>query len=154
MKSLIKLPQVDVMYWLHTSKTQVNCRTASAVPWNHRLPASPGVWVAAKTCASSEINYTLEIKKGTCPKNCHGRNINSPKKTRFHLSNKHPSQWQSILDRGSVWFSTHEYFHQKMSYKDKSTVWEAFTKSVTQVSKNRETTKTYMHKNYVHPWLG
>jgi hypothetical protein len=33
-----------------TSKTHINCLTASAVPWNHFFPASPGVWVAAKTC--------------------------------------------------------------------------------------------------------
>ena len=26
-----------------TSKTHINCLTASAVPWNHFCPASPGV---------------------------------------------------------------------------------------------------------------
>lgn len=33
-----------------TSNNHKYCRTASAVPWNHSLPPSPGVWVAAKTC--------------------------------------------------------------------------------------------------------
>ena len=42
-----------------TSNTQVNCLTASAVPWNQFMPASPGVCVAAKTClsASDESNH-------------------------------------------------------------------------------------------------
>lgn len=33
----------------HTSNNQMNCLTASAVPWNHFFPDSPGVWVAANT---------------------------------------------------------------------------------------------------------
>ena len=37
--------------FLMSSKSQVYCRTASAVPWNHSL--SVGVCVAASTCTGS-----------------------------------------------------------------------------------------------------
>lgn len=41
----------------------MNCLTASAVPWNHFLPASPGVCVAAKTCLPNFRNpYALNFK--------------------------------------------------------------------------------------------
>lgn len=45
---------VKTKFLIFTSKTQINCLTASAVPWNHCIPASPGVWVAARTCMAVE----------------------------------------------------------------------------------------------------
>lgn len=38
-----------------TSKSQVNWRTASAVPMNQFIPVFPGVWVAANTCEPSKV---------------------------------------------------------------------------------------------------
>lgn len=47
-----------------TSNSHRNCLTASAVPWNHRFPDSPVVWVAASTYPTIKTNHrrTLSIR--------------------------------------------------------------------------------------------
>lgn len=40
---IISSPMGTTIANIRTSNTHINRRTASAVPWNHLLPASPGV---------------------------------------------------------------------------------------------------------------
>lgn len=62
----------------HTSKSQWNCLTASAVPWNHFLPASPGVWVAARTYhkkRSKQLSPCLFLFPNHFPRNFSGATL-------------------------------------------------------------------------------